>query len=419
VYSCRLRPEVAADPQGHPFADLPADLCVKVYKASILGDAAYNVAQMTDRENVTSAFVHPHVVRTIHTFKERARKGDAHYSSVHAVLERALGVPDDLEAFGRLSPKAQAWFGKELAPADAGGVNKPDLYSYVVTRGGLDERRLRHVLWQLLSALMFLHEQPTPLVHRDIKLENAVVFAELRSGAEAEAGAVAEGSTAEPGPAPAVTPATLAPVPVVKLADFGIAKALQDVQGRADVVMGTRVGVSSGAAADFFPPDHPTPLPTHTPAPTLTQPPTPPAFPHIWQTGLYWAPEVHDGEAYNFLADIYSTAVLALAASSGTVPDQWRAYPLNPFLVDRIGKGMSDAGRTLVKAMGSARAADRPTARECLRHAFFDPVRTEALALFGDDTLLQVVRDGAPDAGGAGDVGVGGLGGVEDAEVTV
>jgi hypothetical protein len=128
---------------------------------------------------------------------------------------------------------------------------------------------------------------------------------------------------------------------------------------------------------------------------------------------------VHDGEAYNFLADIYSTGVLALAASSGTVPDQWRAYPLNPFLVDRIGKGLSDAGRTLVKAMGSARAADRPTARECLRHAFFDPAREEALALFGDDTLLQVVRDGAPDAGGAGDVGVGALGGVEDAEVTV
>jgi serine/threonine protein kinase len=451
VFRCALRPEVAADPKGHPFGVLPADLCVKVYSPAFLANPLNNVAEMTEREGLTTFLApHPHISRTVYTFKERARKGDAHYSSVHAVLERALGVPDDLEAFGKLAPNVSRTVGTgtsgeerdsdltshsqtqtggvadiytdrrhhhlqnrhvdssspppQLPPLSAsspafsqrqlrdelgsGGVNKPDLFSYIFTRGGLGEGRVRHVLWQLLSALMFLHEQPTPLVHRDIKPENALVCGERHA------------------------PSSSRPIPVVKLTDFGVAKVLQGVQGRADVVMGTKVGVSEegggGGSAGFggrrmsplLPAATPCRCPIHGRRSHKRVPPPHPSIPS--QTDLYWAPEVRNGEAYNFLADIYSMGVLALVAATGQSPAELGAKPfVTAAIVDRHGPaGLGAEGCALVKAMCGLIARTRPTARECLRHPFFDPVRTEARVVFGEGVLEDVVKAGAAGGGG-------------------
>jgi hypothetical protein len=133
VFRCALRPEVAADPKGHPFGVLPADLCVKVYSPAFLANPLNNVAEMTEREGLTTFLApHPHISRTVYTFKERARKGDAHYSSVHAVLERALGVPDDLEAFGKLAPNVS----RTVGTGTSGEERDSDLTSHSQTQTG-------------------------------------------------------------------------------------------------------------------------------------------------------------------------------------------------------------------------------------------------------------------------------------------
>ena len=48
-------------------------------------------------------------------------------------------------------------------------------------------------------------------------------------------------------------------------------------------------------------------------------------------------------------------------------------------------------GLALLSLMSAKEPSARPTARQCLQHAWFDPVRETAADAFGDRTLLDVM----------------------------
>jgi hypothetical protein len=51
----------------------------------------------------------------------------------------------------------------------------PELLAYAMVRPHPCEAVLRHVAWQLLSAVMDLHENEPPIIHRDLKPDNIAV----------------------------------------------------------------------------------------------------------------------------------------------------------------------------------------------------------------------------------------------------
>jgi hypothetical protein len=117
-----------------PFSDLPPELCVKVFKREFLSErplahvrkvrrrtprgADNNIlesvlippfppstphSQIADREDITSSIPpNPFVARSVYTFRVRDEALKV-YTSIHAVMERAPGAPDDLAALQRLS----------------------------------------------------------------------------------------------------------------------------------------------------------------------------------------------------------------------------------------------------------------------------------------------------------------------------
>lgn len=85
-----------------------------------------------------------------------------------------------------------------------------DLFSFVQQRGKLPEYDAMEIMWQLLTAVEFLHENG--IVHRDIKLDNILLTADEKN-------------------------------PLVILADFGVAKFFDpnqsSTQQRTNTVIGT------------------------------------------------------------------------------------------------------------------------------------------------------------------------------------
>ncbi|CAE7741191.1 SIK2, partial [Symbiodinium sp. KB8] len=80
-----------------------------------------------------------------------------------------------------------------------------ELFDSILASGNFSEAQARHVVWQVLSALAFMHRRE--VVHRDIKPENILVF----------------GSTQRPASNPHSAPE---PMLNVKLADFGTSRML-------------------------------------------------------------------------------------------------------------------------------------------------------------------------------------------------
>ncbi|RYG42822.1 hypothetical protein EON68_01330, partial [archaeon] len=107
-----------------------------------------------------------------------------------------------------------------------------ELFDSIIKAGNFTEAQAKHVMWQALHALAFMHEQG--VVHRDLKPENLLVFSAVLTPAadpvvrphmrvvpmDAVAAQLAEAAAAGK---------ALQPMLNIKLADFGVARFLRGV----------------------------------------------------------------------------------------------------------------------------------------------------------------------------------------------
>jgi calcium/calmodulin-dependent protein kinase I len=233
-------------------------------------------------------------------------------------------------------------------------------------------------MYQLLSAVHFLHTcQSEPIVHRDLKMENVLVFGEVQTSA--------------------------GPVPRCKLADFGTARAIPIEQRISDVPMLTRgVGSQQYMAPEFYGS-------------------SPSASSSSAAAGAKGAGPAAGGAAaaassssslarYSENVDVYSLGVTMFAVlTSGRLPytedteDGTKQSVWVPRMMSRkvrwapVDAVLSEAGRDLIRWMIHFNPETRFSAAQCLAHEWFDPIRAEANIVFdGDGVLLQMRRFQVP-----------------------
>ena len=164
------------------------------------------------------------------------REGRFLIEFVHSRIARCLGIGDD--------PEAGSYLMCEFVPGQ-------DLARFVRENGPQPPSWTIDIVTQILAGLHFLHTRPGVIVHRDVKPENVLLKRGNCSGA----------------------------APVAKLADFGIARALE---GRGSTRL-TTPGMVPG-------------------------------------TFLYLAPEVFSGRDQGPLSDVYSAGVTAYYTLTGKHP---------------------------------------------------------------------------------------------------
>jgi serine/threonine protein kinase len=353
-------------------------MCVKVYRAKTLarGDAA--VIKMLDREFFAIAGLqHPGITRVVRLFVEREEADDAAeddgaagpITAVQIVLERAPAMPD--------GPAILA-----VPAADRSRYGGPaELYRYAVGRGPMSEGVARFVLAQLLAATAAMHA--ARVIHRDLKMENALVFGEATTSAGA--------------------------VPIVKVTDFGAARALP-AAARASMEMLTVNGIGSKQyiAPEFYWPDMDddggggggggggsgggggggAAGGAGAPAPA--------------------AGAGARGAVYGEKVDVYALGVTLFAAlTAGELPYTDRAEDddrsTDAVWLPRLragairwraveGAGAGEECLDLLRWMLARQPSVRLSARQALAHEWFDPIREEYAAVFGDPILQTLVH---------------------------
>ena len=132
----------------------------------------------------------------------------------------------------------------ELAP---GG----ELFNSLVSAGNFSEPQARHVMWQALQAVSYLHSRN--IIHRDLKPENLLVVSttavsEADPVVRSSHGAVVGGSASPLATADAAGGDVMIPMLNIKVADFGTARYLGDVGigGGATTFVGEIIGSCCG-----------------------------------------------------------------------------------------------------------------------------------------------------------------------------
>jgi serine/threonine protein kinase len=362
VFACRRKAGAPAPPGAVlPF---PPHLAVKVYGARTLQVGGETILRMIAREyrHIKEAR-HPFIVRFVAIFYEYDDDDDGEGDAgrvpvrIFMVLERAIDMPDG----PRMAQQPVA----TRAELFGGGA---ELFRYVVGRGPPSEGVARLILAQLLSAVHFLHTSgPEAIVHRDLKMENVLVFGEVQT----TAGLV---------------------VPRCKLADFGTARAIPDAQRISATPMMTKrnIGSSQFIAPELFPEGMRT-------------------------TGLAGAPASSSASSsssssssakYDERVDVYSLGATfygivtagQLPYTSATEPSPQSLSVWLPRMLERKVRWaeadavLGAAGRDLMRWMLHFNPETRFSAAQCLAHEFFDPVREEFATTFGDDVLLRTRR---------------------------
>lgn len=218
----------------------------------------------------------------------------------------------------------RAYLVMDRAPMDGLGES-PDVVTFVNAAGGaLQELQVAFILYQVLGALAYMHALMPPVMHRDLKPENVLTWAceFTRDGL---------------------------PMPVVKLADFGGARVMEDGAG------GTSVGHG---------------------------------------TLQYMAPEnirlqmLGDRETkYALPADIYSIGAMMFVLLTGNLIFPPSTHP--KAMVEAMEAGTlnyaqpnisarSAPCQDLLKKMLAPKPEDRLTAAQALAHPFFNEIRLVA-----------------------------------------
>jgi serine/threonine protein kinase len=365
VFLCR--PISGRGPGAFPFAPdgLPVSLCVKVYNQKVLHANPDFIHKVIDREYAALSALrppHPNIVRMVHTFKERQPGLPAsEYTSVHVVQEYCPGLPADQAILDALPPAEK----QRAVETDGGG---PELYRYFMQRPRLCDETLRYILYQLLSSVMFLHELDPPLVHRDLKPENVAVWREVTS------------------------PSSGACVPCLKLMDFGMARAvpvedrLRQLRDGAGALMTANTGTHLYMAPEV----------RRIVAQETAEGDVVPASPRAVAAASVPGPDGNVPIVFSNLAlydwryDIYSLGILLFVLGTRSVPAPVGLHR-DRRAQDRASATLSPLALDLLQRMVAEAPQNRPSARMCLQHRWFDPIREEAKDILGDDTLLSVL----------------------------
>ena len=313
-------------------------LVVKVLK---LASSAHNAEQAARERDALATWRHRNIVRFFGAWEV----GDA----TLIVLEAAEGVGD----------------GPLLTEPDLAGASDGDFWRFIVTRPRLPEAQVRFIAFQVLSAVRFLHSRG--VIHRDLKPENMLCF----------------------GPAVATSAGA---VPVVKISDFGTARAVP-TEVAIGLVRRAPLAHSMTVVAD----DH--------------------GRGKYVGSREFMAPEVWAGieqsggvavagsgagaganarktATYSLTADIYSLGVslFFIATRQQIHNGACEAEVKRRCLAGELSTGhlfdakFSEDGRDLLGRMLALDPRERATAEEAIAHRWFTPAfLAEARRLFGDE----------------------------------
>ena len=219
-------------------------------------------------------------------------------------------------------------------------------------------------MFQLLAAVQCLHgKKPDPIVHRDLKTENAVVFGELSTSAGL--------------------------VPRIKLTDFGTARHIP-VQA---LIMDKAILTAEQGSPQYIAPELIIPVMNNNNKTTTSS------------TTLSSSSSQSNNNRryiYNENVDIYSLGVTMFfiitfqypyADNTGPENNSWRDNLINGniqwHLIDSL---LSSSGKDLLRWMLQKNPTLRFSAEQCLSHRWFDPIREEVAVVFRDDTLRRYRR---------------------------
>jgi hypothetical protein len=251
-------------------------------------------------------------------------------------------------------------------------LGRPSLHAYAATRAGLTESQLRFTAAQLLCALDFLHGQDPPVLHRDIKPLNCVVFGDADAdGSEEGQGGGAASDKSSLGARP------LNRVPRVKLTDFGFARTLLLEEGQTAAKMSV-LGSPGFTAPEVF-----AKAPYNTSADVFAAGRTVMA---VTPSGLRRGEKATVADLELSLADAWGRGPAAATAAAAAATDSGAAGLFPP------GPQVGEEGRSLLTSLLSPVPGDRPSPREALAHPWFDPIRAAFTRLFGVDVLEDVAR---------------------------
>lgn len=326
---------------------LPTNLCVKLYtKALSRGE---EMKKAIEREFSSLMTLNHHgIVRCVKLFYGYDDISGV-LNCIYIVMERAPAIQDGPRIQGTPVNERNSIYG---GPAE--------LFRYIVGRGLTSEGITRFIMAQLLSAVYYLHTcQKEPIVHRDLKTENVLVFGEVTTSAGA--------------------------VPRCKLADFGTARVIPIEQRLSFIPMLTKNNIGSKQYM----------------APELVSKTTTLGS----SSSSSSSSKANEKAKYDEKIDIYSLGITMYAIlTSGRLPftdagensgndSIWIPRMLeNKLKWNYIDPVLSEAGKDFIRWMVHVNPSTRFSAGQCLAHEWFDSIRDEYATLFNDPILQRLQR---------------------------